>query len=65
MKLRGAKTVFNCSKSNHNKSASSPKPCRSNFSDLGSIDRHGRHTIEPVAPISVQAEKNDCSSQYS
>jgi hypothetical protein len=55
MKLRAAKTVFNCS----------PKPHRSNFSALGLIDRYGRHTIDPVAPISVQAEKNDCSSQYS
>lgn len=28
-------------------------------------DPYGRQTIEPVAPTSVQAEKNDCRSQYS
>lgn len=37
----------------------------SNVSDLSFIGRHGRQTIEPVAPTSVQAEKNDCSNQYS
>jgi hypothetical protein len=65
MKIKAATTLFKCSKCNHNKVASSPTPRGSNLTDLGAIDRYGRQTIEPVAPTSVQAEKNDCRSQYS